>query len=116
MNLERNAVQALPDAVEKQSGGIGRQVENALATPLHDIQQAASQVRQNVKDSKWLLVASVCFAGVLIGLLTGYYLVVRTQNAMGDRLDRIEQSLAAPAQPTPVAPDPHVPVHKGKGK
>jgi predicted AAA+ superfamily ATPase len=30
-NLERNAMQAIHDAVEKQSGKIGRQVESALA-------------------------------------------------------------------------------------
>jgi hypothetical protein len=35
---------------------------------------------------------------------------------MDDRLDRIEQSLSAPAPSVPAAPDPHVPVHKGKAK
>jgi hypothetical protein len=52
---------------------------------------------------------------VVGGLLFGYFFVLRTQNTMDDRLDRIEQSLSAPAQSVPASPDPHVLVHKGKG-
>jgi hypothetical protein len=104
INLERNAVQALHDAVEKQSAGIGRQVEQGLASPLRDVQHAAAQVRQNIKDSKWLFVVSVFLLGAIGGLLISYFFVIRTQNAMDDRLDRIEQSLAA-QQPTSPASD-----------
>lgn len=116
MNLERNAVQALHDAVEKQSAGIGRQVEYALATPLHDIKQAAGQVMQNVKDSKWLFVVSIFLLGVVGGLLFGYFFVMRTQSRMDDRLDRIEQFFSTPAQPVPAVSDPPAPAHKGKAK
>jgi hypothetical protein len=52
----------------------------------------------------------------MIGLFTGYTFVIRTQNTMDDRLDRIEQFLSAPPQPVPAAPDPHASAHKGKGK
>ena len=61
LNLERNAVQALHDAVEKQSGKINRQVEQSLAATLHEIQQAGAQVGQNVRESNWL------FAGMAPG-------------------------------------------------
>jgi hypothetical protein len=116
VNLESNAVQAIHDAVRKQSGEIERQTVNALAAPFSDIQQAAAQVRQNIKDSNWLFIGSVSLLGVVGGLLFGYFFVMRTQNTMDDRLDRIEQSLSAPAQSVPASPDPHVPAHKGKGK
>jgi len=116
VNLERNAVQAIHDAVRKQSGEIERQTVNALAAPLSDIQQAAAQVRQNIKDSNLLFIGSVFLLGVVGGLLFGYFFVMRTQNSMDDRLDRIEQSLSAPAQSVPASPDPHVPAHKGKAK
>ena len=116
--LQTNTVQAIHDAVEKQSGKIGRQVENALATPLHDIKQAAAQVMQNVKEANRLAMGIVFLLGMVGGLMVGYLAVMRTQNVMDDRLDRIEQSLAA-LQQTVTAPatiDPHAPLHKGKGK
>jgi hypothetical protein len=116
VGLERSAVQAIHDAVRQQSGTIERQTVNALAAPLRDIQQAAAQVRQNIKDSNWLFIGSVFLLGVVGGLLFGYFFVMRTQNTMDDRLDRIEQSLSAPAQSVPASPDPHVPAHKGKAK
>jgi hypothetical protein len=78
--------------------------------------QAAGQVRQNIKDSNWLFTASVFLLGVIGGLLFGYFFIIRTQNTMDDRLDRIEQFLSAPAQPVPAAPDPHTPTHRGKTK
>ena len=115
-HLARNAVQAIHDAVRKQSGDIERQTVQALAAPLRDIQQAAGQVRQNIKESNWLFVGGIFFAGVMIGLFAGYYFVIRTQNRIDDRLDRMEQVLSAPAQSVQTVPDPHVPAHKGKGK
>ena len=114
--LERSAVQAIHDAVRQQSGTIERQVVQALAAPLRDIQQGAGQVRQNIKDSNWLFIACIFVAGVMIGLFAGYTLVIRTQNTMDDRLNRIEQFLSAPAQPVPAAPDPHTPTHRRKTK
>ena len=39
VNLERNAVQAIHDAVRKQSGGLERQTVQAFAAPLQDIKQ-----------------------------------------------------------------------------
>ena len=91
-------------------------MDQALARPLSDIQHAAAQVRQNIKDSKWLFVVSVFLLCAVGGLLIGDFFVIRTQNAMDDRLDRIEQFFSTPAQPVPVAPDPQPPAHKGKMK
>jgi hypothetical protein len=73
-------------------------------------------MRQNIKDSNWLFIGSVFLLGAVSGLLFGYFFVLRTQNTMDDRLDRIEQSLSAPAQSVPASPDPHVPAYKGKAK
>ena len=109
-------MQAIHDAVEKQSGKIGRQVESALATPLHDIKQAAGQVMQNVKEANRLAMGLVFLLGMVGGLLFGYLAVMRTQNAMDDRLDRMEQFFSTPAQPVPASPNPPAPAHKGKAK
>ena len=58
----------------------------------------------------------VFLLGLVGGLLFGYLAVMRTQNAMGNRLDRIEQVLSTPAQPVPATPNPPSPAHKGKAK
>ena len=116
--LQTNAVQAIHDAVRLQSGDIRQQTVNALSAPLHDIQQAAAQVRQNVKETSWLMIGLILAFGIVIGFLLGYWPLRSSQNTMQEQLNRIEQSLAAQQQPvlTPAAPDVHVPVHKGRVK
>ena len=102
--------------MRQQCAGVEREAVKALAAPLREIKQAAGQVRQNIKDSNWLFVAGIFLAGIVVGLMMGYFMVVHTQNAMDDRLDKIEQFLSAPAQPVPAAPDVHVPARKAKTK
>lgn len=118
VNLERNAVQAIHDAVRKQSDAIERQTMNALATPLQDIQQAAAQVRQNVKETSWLMIGLLVAGGLVIGFLLGYWPLRSNQTNMKEQLNRIEQTLATqqPPAPAPAAPDVHAPGRKGKGK
>jgi hypothetical protein len=114
--FEHNALVAMQDAMEKQSAGIERQAVKAMGAPLSEIQQAATQVRQIIKDANWLFILGIFLAGLVIGLMMAYFMVVHTQNAMDDRLDKIEQFLSTPAQPVPAAPEPHSPAHKGKAK
>ena len=118
MNLERNAVQAIHDAVRKQSSDIERQTVQAFAAPLQDIQQAAGYVRQNMKDMKWLMIGLMFSAGLVLGLMLGYWPLRSSQNNMQEQLNRVEQSLAAQQQtvPVPIAPDVRTPAHKGKTK
>ena len=117
MNLERNAVQAIHDAVQKQSGGIERQVVQAFAEPLREIKQSAGFVRQSLKEVSWLMIGLMLSAGLVVGLLLGYWPMRSSQNNMQEQLNRIEQYLAV-QQPAPVpsAPDVHAPAHKGKAK
>ena len=61
-----------------------------------------------------LTMGLVFLLGMVGGLLFGYFAVMRTQNAMDDRLDRIEQFFSMPAQTVPAAPNPPLPAHKGK--
>ena len=118
MNLERNAVQAIHDAVRKQSGDIERQTVNALATPLAQIQQAAGYVRQNMKEVSWLVMGLLFAGGLIVGLMFGYWPLRSSQNNIQEQLNRIEQYLAAqqPPAPAPTAPDVHASAHKGKAK
>ena len=118
MNLELNAVQAIHDAVEKQSDTIERQTVNALAAPIAQMQQAAGYVRQNMKEVSWLVLSLVFDGGLIVGLMSGYWPLRNSQNNIQEQLNRIEQYQAAqqPAVPAPAAPDPHAPGHKGKAK
>lgn len=118
VNLERNAVQAIHDAVRRQSGDIERQTVQAFAAPLEEMQQAAGYVRQSVKEVSWLMIGLMVAGGLVLGLLLGYWPMRRSQNSMQEQLNRIEQYLAAQQPPVPAvaAPDVHAPAHKGKGK
>jgi hypothetical protein len=115
-NLERNAVQAIHDAVRKQSGDIERLTVQAFAAPLQDIQQAAGYVRQNLKDVSWLMISLMFSAGLIVGLLLGYWPLRSSQNNMQEQLNRIEQYLTAqqPPAPAPAAPDVQCPSSQGK--
>jgi hypothetical protein len=117
-NLERNAAQSIHDAVRKQSGDIERQTVQAFAAPLQEIKQAAGYVRQNMKEVSWLMIGLMLSAGIVIGLMLGYWPMRRSQNNMQEQLNRIEQYLLAQPQPvsSPASPAPHAPAHKGKAK
>jgi hypothetical protein len=116
VNLERNAVQAIHDAVRKQSGDIERQTVQAFAAPLQEMKQSAGFVRQSLKEVSWLLISLMVALGVALGLMLGYWPMRTSQNNMQEQLNRIEQYLAAqqPAASAPAALDPHAPAHKGK--
>lgn len=118
VNLERNAVQAIHDAVRKQSGDIERQTVQAFAAPLQEIKQAAGYVRQNMKETSWLMIGLMLSAGLVIGLLLGYWPLRSGQNDMQEQLNRIEQYLSAQQSPapTPAAPNVRAPTRKGKAK
>jgi hypothetical protein len=117
MNLERNAVQAIHDAVQKQSGGIERQVVQAFAEPLREIKQSAGFVRRSLKEVSWLMIGLMVSVGLVLGLMLGYWPLRSSQNNMQDQLNRIEQYLVAQQQSTTAAAsDPHAPAHKGKTK
>ncbi len=118
VNLERNAVQAIHDAVRKQSGDIERQTVQAFAAPLQEIQQAADHVRQNVRDSNWMLYVAMLLIGVVLGLFAGYLPMRGSVKALEEHVTLIDQYLAArqPPVPAPAVPDMHAPAHKGKTK
>ena len=114
--FERNAVQAIHNAVHQQSAEIERQTSQALASPLRDIGQAAVQVRQNVKEISWLMYTLLLAGGVIIGLALGWLPFRSSLNHLQEQQDRIEQYLATQQQQAvPVTPEPsHAPAHKGK--
>jgi len=105
-NFERNAVQAIHDAVQRQSSEIERQTSQALGKPLREIEQAAGQVSQNVKDTHWLYMVILFLLGLTCGAIASDFATYQKQNAMDDRLDRIEQSIAVPQQSVTTPPAP----------
>jgi len=118
MNLERNAVQAIHDAVEKQSGNIEQQIVQAFAAPLQKMKQAAGHVRQNVREANWLLYLAMLLIGVVLGLFAGYLPMRSSMKALEEHVTLIDQYLPAqqPLAPVLSAPDPHAPAHRGKVK
>jgi len=118
VNLEHPAVQAIHDAVRKQSGDIERQTVQAFAAPLQEIQQAAGHVRQNVRDSNWMLYVAMLLIGVVLGLFAGYLPMRGSVKALEEHVTLIDQYLAAQQPPVlaPAVPDMHAPARKGKAK
>jgi hypothetical protein len=70
-------------------------------------------VRQNLKEVSWLMIGLMFSAGLVIGLLLGYWPMRSSQNNMQDR---IEQYPAAQQPPTPAsaAPDVHAQLTREK--
>ena len=118
LKLEQAAGYAIQAAVRKHGEELGQQTGFAMAQPIHDIQQAAAQVRQNVKKMRWFLIGLILSGGMVIGLLAGYWPLRSSQNNMQEQLNRSEQYLAAQQQPVPApgAPDLHSGGRKGKAK
>ncbi len=116
--FQENATAAIHEAVRLQSGDIRYQTTQAFAEPLRDIQQAAAQVRQNVKETSWLMVCLLFAGGLIAGFLLSYWPMKSKLNDMQEQLSRIEQSQTASQSSSPApAPDvsnPHD--HKGKTK
>ncbi len=115
--FERNAVQAIQNAVRNQSDEIKRHTTQALAVPLQDIGQAAAQVRQNIKETSWLVTGLILALGIVLGLVLGWLPFRSSLNHLQEQEDRIEQYLATQQQQqaAPVTPEPsHALAHKGK--
>ena len=74
-----------------------------LLAPLKDIQQAAGYVRQNMNQVSWLIIGLMLSAGLVIGLMLGYWHLRSSQNNIQEQLNRIEQYLAARQPPAPAS-------------
>jgi len=114
MNLERQAVQAIQGAVRQQSSEIERQTVQAFAQPLRDIQQAAGCVCQNMKEVSWLMTGLVFSAGLVIGLLFGYWPL---RSSPEQHAAAVEPDRAVPGSPiTGGVGSCSAPAHKVKAK
>ena len=51
------AAKAIREAIAAESGDIKTLTKHSLSQPLLDIEQAASHVRQNVKETRWLTIS-----------------------------------------------------------
>ena len=115
--IRKAATDAIHFAVQLESGEIKERLQLAVEGPVQQLLSAGVAMRQNVKDANRLMLATVFVMGTALGLGPGYMGVLRTQNEMNDRLDRIGQMVAPQAQPAPApVAAPQVPAHKGRGK
>lgn len=102
--LANYAAKGMREAIAAESDGIRGQAENALRQPLKDIQKAASHVLENVKETRWLLIAAYVTLGIAVGLAVGYLPIRSDVNALVAHVNRIDSYLAAQQSPPATAP------------
>ena len=73
INLERQAVQAIHDAAEAEHRHWTAD-RAAFVVPLQEMKQSASYVCQHLKEVSWLTISLMVAAGLLVGLMLGYWL------------------------------------------
>ena len=120
--LEQNAVWAMRETLREQAGQIKREmrieVSGALVEPLENIQRGARHVRDNVKETKWLVIVSYVLLGMVLGLMAGYWPMRRSVVNLEEHVTAIDQALGAQQQAAAAAAASPAPGqdHKKKGK
>ena len=126
--LQQNAAHAMRLTLQEQGEMIGTKMSSALdRTVQHleraggQIERAAGHVRQNVRETNWLMICLYFVSGMLATLLLVYLPLRGDINRLQEQGDRIEQYLAAQQKqqpaPAPASPEPpRAPAHKGKAK
>jgi hypothetical protein len=94
-SVKQVAAHAIQAAIQQQAGEIKRQTEQALVPPLEKISKAADQATQKIDSFRWLYLVSILLIGTVAGLVLGYAMVGKDQGKINDRLDQMEQTLAA---------------------
>ena len=114
--LQQNAAWAMRESIREQSDKIETQISAGMAVPLDQIKQAATQVRQNVRDANWMVYVGMLLIGVVLGLFAGYLPMRSSVKALEEHVNQIDSYLAAQQpQTAPVTPEPsHTSNHKGK--
>ncbi len=119
--LEQNAVWAMRETLREQAGQIKREmrteVSDALVEPFKDIERGAKHVRENVKETKWLVIVSYVLLGMVLGLMGGYWPMRSSVKMLEEHVTAIDQALGAQQQAAAAAASP-APAqdHKKKGK
>ena len=102
------AAKAMREAIAAESGDIKILTKHSLSQPLLDIEQAASHVRQNVRETRWLTISLYVVLGMALGLAAGYLPLRSDVNRLVEHVNQIDGYLAAQQpQPAPApAPQP----------
>lgn len=107
--LANYAAKAMREAIAAGNQEIKAEAQIALRQPLLDMQKAAHHVRDNVKETRWLLIAAYVMLGMVLGLALGYLPVRSDLNALTGHVNQIDNYLAA-QQPQPAtSPAPGTP-------
>ena len=83
--LANYAAKAMRDAIADGNREIKGEAQIALRQPLLDIQQAAHPVQENVKETRWLLIAAYIMLGMVLGLALDTARSLRPERADGTR-------------------------------
>ena len=114
--LQQNAAWAMQEAIREHRDKIETQIRAGMAAPLDQIKQAATQVRQNVRVTNWMVYVGMLLIGTVLGLFAGYLPMRSSVKALEEHVNQIDSYLAAQQpQTAPVTPEPsHALAHKGK--
>ena len=114
--LQQNAAWAMRESLREHSDKIEAQISAGMAVPLDQIKQAATQVRQNVREANWVMYVGMLLIGTVLGLFAGYLPMRSSVKALEEHVNQIDSYLAAQQpQTAPVTPESsHTPAHKGK--
>ncbi len=108
--LEQNAVWAMRETLREQASQIKREmrteVSDALVEPLKDIERGAKHVRENVKETKWLVIVSYVLLGMVLGLMGGYWPMRSSVKMLEEHVTAIDQALGAQQQAAAAAASP----------
>jgi len=92
--LQQNAVWAVQEAIREQGSQIRMEmraeVREGMVQPLQDIQACAGHVRQNIRDTKWLVSGVVLLVGMLLGFGAGQYRVRTSQSHLETQMNGIQ--------------------------
>ncbi len=92
--MQQNAVWAVREAIREQSGQIKlemrAEVREGMLQPLRDIQAGTGHVRQNVRETKWLVSGVVLLVGMLLGFGAGRYRVRTSQSHLETQMNGIQ--------------------------
>ena len=110
------AAKAMREAIAAESGDIKTLTKHSLSQPLLDIEQAASHVRQNVRETRWLTISLYVVLGMALGLAAGYLPLRADVNQLVEHVNQIDGYRGRSAAAAGHGPSAHTPAVKQEAR